>query len=329
MLIALIVSGLLLWLALRGLDWSATVETLQQAKWAYLPLIFAGWALGLAARALRWWLLLDRQVGFGTAFHIHNIGLMVNSVIPLRGGELLRAFLVERRQPELPFLTVLSTIVTERLLDILAIVLLLVLALPALPLDPALVSGGWLVGAAALAGFAVMLFFAHRRDAATSLLKLILRLLPVLGRIDPAGLLEKVLDGLRPLTTRRGLLGALLSSLLAAAALVIEVWALALIFEGLPLSDGLIRAGLVFAAVAASLSIIVPLTFAGAGPFEAAVIFALTTAGVSADTAAAFAILWHVGIILNTAFWCAVGLLMMNVSIRQLGRDFGRLAGGA
>jgi glycosyltransferase 2 family protein len=62
------------------------------------------------------------------------IGYMLNAVLPLRAGEIARVYVVARR-PGQGFWTVLATLVVERVLDSLAIVLVLATLILALPVE--------------------------------------------------------------------------------------------------------------------------------------------------------------------------------------------------
>jgi uncharacterized membrane protein YbhN (UPF0104 family) len=134
-----VLGGGLLYLALRGVDFSAVGAALAEANWWWLlPLLVATLAAH-ALRAWRWKLMLetlhDRDgqttgaVPFRVAFYSVMIGYMVNYAAP-RAGEVARAANVTA-QTRLRFPGVLGTVVAERVLDVLTLgaALLSVLAL--------------------------------------------------------------------------------------------------------------------------------------------------------------------------------------------------------
>jgi glycosyltransferase 2 family protein len=92
-------------------------------------LAYAGVSL---LRGLRWYLILRRagvQASMVDTQALSVVGYMGNTVLPARGGELLRIFFLGRRSG-CSRVTILGTILAERLLDVLALLgLLLVLAL--------------------------------------------------------------------------------------------------------------------------------------------------------------------------------------------------------
>lgn len=94
----------------------------------------AGCLLSLVVRAIRWRFLLVGVDGVGTGSLVSAtfIGMMANNLLPARLGEVVRAWVLARReQAQVP--TVLASIVVERLLDIVALVAVLGLALVASP----------------------------------------------------------------------------------------------------------------------------------------------------------------------------------------------------
>ncbi|MGQ0659180.1 MAG: lysylphosphatidylglycerol synthase transmembrane domain-containing protein [Chromatiales bacterium] len=132
----------LLW---KYVDWEELVAAFRQAD--FLPLV-AGTAmvcLCYGVFALRWRLLLTNKPGLplGTVFSILMMGYLTNLLLPLRPGDILRAVLVDRAF-DYGTMRALSSIVLERLLDVVALLLcgLAVFALVDVPraLGEALVS---------------------------------------------------------------------------------------------------------------------------------------------------------------------------------------------
>jgi uncharacterized protein (TIRG00374 family) len=128
--------GVLLWLALRNVDFGALGGALREANYWYLVPLGA-LALGAhALRAWRWQMLLEalpdaeqrtQRVPLRTAFYSVMIGYMVNYAAP-RLGEVARTANLAR-QTRLPFSGVLGTVVVERLLDVLVLAVGLLVAL--------------------------------------------------------------------------------------------------------------------------------------------------------------------------------------------------------
>ncbi len=311
------ISGVFLWIALRGLDWNEVGAVLQTTRWGYVLLAMLIWTAGLATRAVRWRILMGEHVSLVSTFHILNIGFAINNTLPLRIGELARAYLIGRSESEVSGWAALTSIVTERILDMLTVVLLLVAVIPTLAIDSAATTSGLLLGVAALAGFVVLLVFAHRREWASTILAFMIRLLPFLTRLNLESLANRLLDGLQPLTTRRGLLGAILWTGISWFVSVVGTWVMALAFPTLP-QTAVMRAALTLSVVAASFSIIIPFTLASVGPFEAATRFALLTAAVPQEVSVTYALVWHSAVVLVYALWGAIGMVALGLSFGQI-----------
>ena len=122
--LSFLVSGVLLYYALRGVDWAAVWHTLAGARWSYL----AGGALitsgSFFLRSLRWRILLNAEGSFsvGTVFWANMAGYLGNNFLPARAGELLRSVLISTRSA-LSKTYVLTTALSERLMDVIALVL--------------------------------------------------------------------------------------------------------------------------------------------------------------------------------------------------------------
>lgn len=120
-------------------------------------------------RAERWDRIL-RRAGVACrradVYALTPIGYMGNNVLPARGGELLRTFLLGARAPGSTKRTILGTILAERVLDAVALgVILVVLAgsllsgLPAPNMTLVLIGGGVLL---LLLAIALVALFLHR-----------------------------------------------------------------------------------------------------------------------------------------------------------------------
>jgi uncharacterized membrane protein YbhN (UPF0104 family) len=128
---------LLLWLLpIAGVVWWATKQ--QAPKLPHtaggiltLVLALALYAVATLMRAERWDRIL-RRAGIRAAradvYALTPIGYMGNNVLPARGGEVLRTFLLDSRthEGEATKRTILGTILAERVLDAIALGLILV-----------------------------------------------------------------------------------------------------------------------------------------------------------------------------------------------------------
>ena len=84
--------------------------------WFVLPAMLV-LILGLLTRAGAWWRLLFEEVRFRRAFSALTQGYLANNALPLRIGEIVRAYVVSFDQ-DLGVLRALPSIIIERIIDV-------------------------------------------------------------------------------------------------------------------------------------------------------------------------------------------------------------------
>lgn len=319
LLASLLVSAAFLWLALRDIPLQEVGAALGRANplWVLVAaLLIAG---GVYTRGVRWRGLLDNRVPVVPAGHMLGITFMVNQ-LPLRAGEVARSVLAMRYG--VPFVTAATSVVVERLIDTVLVVVVLSLSLAQLPdADPAVTRTAALFGIFAIVAFVILLFFAHRPKIAHAILNRVRALLPFLKRLPLEKLLDHFIDGLQPLTDWRRFAHALVWTLIAwtfsfATAYTME---LALGIEAQPAVNLLLGAFISVSLAAFSLAI--PVTMAALGPFEGAVLLAGGLVGIDAVTAAALGFLFHGVTVATYCLLGVIGLLALGVSLGGMLRE--------
>ena len=166
--LVLLLTGGLLAFFLRSADWAGVWAETRHARPGLLGLAVMATTLTYVLRAFRWQYLLA-PIGptrFWTAFETTVIGFAASFLLPARPGEVLRPYLLARREG-LPPTAAFATIILERLLDLVTVLLLfgvfvLLVDQGSLSGDPALYArvkfGGMLAAAASIGGLIV--FFA-------------------------------------------------------------------------------------------------------------------------------------------------------------------------
>ncbi|MBI3490895.1 MAG: flippase-like domain-containing protein, partial [Acidobacteria bacterium] len=103
-----------------------------RARPEWLALSLATMVVNLAIRTLRWQLLLQPlgPTTFGSAFRATAVGFAASSILPARAGELIRPYFLARqrrhaRSERMSATGAFATIVLERLLDIVTVLVLL------------------------------------------------------------------------------------------------------------------------------------------------------------------------------------------------------------
>lgn len=123
--LSLVLSGLFLWFTFDNVDWQSLIETFK--KTAPAGIIAAGAIVTLSClpRAWRWRILLSpvsKDIRLSSAFKAVLIAYAGNNVFP-RAGEFARVVAITRSHP-MPMSSVIATVIVERLLDMLTILIL-------------------------------------------------------------------------------------------------------------------------------------------------------------------------------------------------------------
>ena len=107
----------LLWVY-HDFDWKTELPRLARIHWAWIAIAVASDVLVYFSQAWRWNILLRPvvQLPLGKTVQAIYIGLFANEVLPLRGGELIRCYLLAAWN-HIKFPLVLSSALIERLID--------------------------------------------------------------------------------------------------------------------------------------------------------------------------------------------------------------------
>lgn len=300
-------------------DLSGVQDELTGANYWFVVPCLALSVIGLWLRSLRWRVLLDDRLSARHSFHILNVSYFINGVLPLRVGEVVRAVLAARVDPPVQVLTSLSTIVVERLLDMLAVFALIGLTLLVLPVGLEIGAIGAALGVGTVIGVIVLAALAARPGWAHGLLTFAARLIPPLRGERLHTWLDHFLDGIKPLASpRKTLLAALWTALGWALSVAAGYALLFAVFD-----DPTWTASMAFVALA-SFAIAVPAVPGNLGPFEAAVVFALASTDLVAEPtdapAVAFALLLHAVNLLTYISMGLIGLWAEDVRLGEVTR---------
>ncbi len=125
MVLSLAIAGAFLWAAFGSVDLEELLQTLRQASIPWLALTSLIFLASNLARARRWQVLmapLTRDIGLWRAWLAVGIGYAGNNLVP-RSGEVVRAIAV-RRDRQVPLTGLLATVLVERILDLLSLLIL-------------------------------------------------------------------------------------------------------------------------------------------------------------------------------------------------------------
>lgn len=307
---SVVVSVLLLALALSNVPLADIGDSISRANPFWLLISFIFISAGLWTRGERWRGLMGFRSPPLTTSHILNIGFMLN-LLPLRAGEVVRSLLATR--VGVPFMTAATSVVVERMIDTLLVVLALVWAISRLPnAAPEIIRPTTLFGVLVVIAFLVLIFFARFPNIGHQALYLAERVFPFLKRLPLERQFDNVLDGLKPLTHIRSAVHALVWTLISWGISFLTIWSLvqALNITGV---DHVLLA--LLGLCLASFSIAVPVTLASLGPFQIALLVAGQAVGLADAPSLSLGFVFHGINILGYVVWGMVGLFAMGISL--------------
>lgn len=307
-----------LWLALRNVHFSEMADTLRRVSLPVFGLFCLMHLCSLGLRALRWRILV-RPLAAVPARRLLPplaIGFMVNFLLPGRAGEVVRAWLLSRRE-QVSMSAVFATVVVERLFDGLAVICFLAPAPFFLGAgDPALLArirmGALLLPLAYVAILTTLILVSHHRERLSGFLAahpVVLRR-PLLAR--GVHLLERFCEGLAILHSWRSVAGVIFLSLM--------IWGWGGLANALMMREiGLDLPGYApfFLLVLQAVGVLIP-TPGFVGPFQYAHVVALGVYGVPEAVAISLALLIHAGLfiaVLAPGFWFAA---REHLGVREL-----------
>ncbi len=121
-IIGLIISLAFLYLALRGIDWGNAILALKKARYIYVLPGLIVYLLALWVRTYRWSFLLPPGVKLSTKklFPIYIMGCFANNILPLRMGDVYRAYILGKRE-NINKSSALASIFVDKVFDALAV----------------------------------------------------------------------------------------------------------------------------------------------------------------------------------------------------------------
>lgn len=310
----IVISVVATYLALtRVSDMGQINLSLVQAHYGYILPCAGLLALGVLVRSARWRLLIGETLPLSTSFSIVSATYLLNSILPLRAGEVLRVYLASQMDTPVPVMRSTSTIVLERILDLIAIAALTSAALFFGPVPEVIQIAVATTAPIALVVLVVLIVMARRQQMAENFAQMLARRLGA-----PQWLVKHIvnfLDGLRALSQSARLLPVL--------ALTALGWGMTL-GAGYSLMFMVFPAGSWFAASlfvsAIAFAVAVPAVPGNLGTFELSVILVLGATGFDSLEGASlvFAIALHTIDFLVYLVCGVAGLIRLGISMAKL-----------
>ena len=295
------------------------VDALRLASPVYLGFAVASYAIFFLVRGIRWRMLFAKSapdVRLSSTTAITAVGWLANSIIPLKGGDVLRAALISKRE-KVALGTSASTVALERVLDILGLAIVALVGFLLIPPSDAMPPAvgralkiAWILPLLGLLILGVLVWLRKPTMRAAE------RTLGTWGKFG-AGLcsfLDTTLAAVEALARRPILLAQLLpmTALVSVAQALVFAFLVMAFIPGAPFL-------LAFAGGALFLlSFVISITPGNVGTYEAAFGAVFIALGVPADVAVPAAILTHVTTTLIVAVLGSLGMLSLGLDGKKL-----------
>jgi uncharacterized protein (TIRG00374 family) len=315
LLVALGVSGVCLYYATRCTDWAGVMQLVASAH--------VGWIVGVVLlsltchllRAQRWRILLRPVVDapYGAAVSATLVGFGASMVLPLRLGEIVRPALLARRT-RIALTPAVASIVIERLLDMLLVVMCFVVVTTIFPDLASYRAMALALGAGGASALGFLYYMARHRARADRVLERLTARLPLRVQRVVRPIASGVLDGARGLGDAATLAYVLgLSAILWA--LITGTYLLSFLAVDLPVP--LVSASLATVVIVA-LFVFLPQGPGFVGTWQAACVVSLALFHIGKDQAVGYSLItWVIQMGVNVGAG-AIAAAFQDFSVRQL-----------
>jgi uncharacterized protein (TIRG00374 family) len=301
------ISSVFLYLAVRGLKWDEFWVSIKTANYLWIIPGIAIYFVGVWIRAWRWHYLLRplKPISTNKMFPVITIGYAGNNIFPARAGEVLRAFILKRRE-NVTISASLATIIVERIFDAVVMMAFVFVNLPELAKLTS--NSGFIGNIRSVAVWGTVIFFgalivfliaAMLPQRTTKIVQwFIVKLIPRHFHTQLVEIMNKFLDGLASLRSPANVLMVFFTSLVIWLLETGKYWFVMQAFEfrvsffALMLVNGLVN-----------LATTIPGAPGYIGTWEAVIVAVLVAYDVSGGEALGYAVVLHV------ALWLPITLL--------------------
>jgi uncharacterized protein (TIRG00374 family) len=285
------------------------INALTEANYGYVLLATFILMFSHYLRALRWQLFLTpiKTINTGSLFSALVIGYAANTFVPAHLGELLRAIVLGKRH-NIFASTTFASIVLERIVDILSLILVMVLVIFVHPFPRWVVQSGIIMLTGALCLFVTLIILKRFETKTSGLMRTLFRPLPEKFGNKIHSMALNFISGLMPLKSFRHYFYVAILSVAIWFCYALVYYFCLLAFNLEAIYNLAWYVGLVVL-VFTTISIVVPTSPGYVGTYHYLCQISLVMFGVSATNALSFASISHAVIILPVTL---VGLIMAN-----------------
>ncbi|MCF7802803.1 MAG: flippase-like domain-containing protein [Candidatus Marinimicrobia bacterium] len=305
--IGLALSGVFAWLAVRNIQWHEFIKTLQQDKdwWYLLPAIILFMA-SFFVRAWRWHYFLQpvKSIRFHPLFSATMVGYMGNNILPVRLGEILRVYALDR-STGVSKSAGLATVVVERLVDVIGLLAFLIIAIIFTSLPSRFQSVVTIVSIVSIGLLTLLLGLTFFERRTQNILERIYNVFPDVLAEKLGTITESFLEGLSGLRQTQHYGKIIFQTLFIWTLFAFSVYFILLAFRFDTLYDMTFVSGIVVFLIGTA-GVLIPSSPGYVGTFHFAIVQALALYGVPNEGALGFAIVNH---LLNYIPVTALGLV--------------------
>lgn len=314
LLVWVVAAGCLVWV-FRQFDWEQFRADLHLIQWAWVVPAVVFDVLSYIVQGARWNYVLRplRAPSLYRATQAIYLGLFTNEVLPLRSGEVARAWVVSR-WTDLGLPVVLASVAVERLLDAIWLAIGFGIAALLIPLPPLVAKGAQILGVFTLVCTGILIVVLGAGRHLTQRLER-----TRIGRTGPLAWLlhvvDRLIDGLQQIGHSRWLYWAAATSLLLLITQILALWAMMWGY-GLQYSFWVGSAVLLIV----HLGTAIPNAPANIGSFQVACVAGLTLFGVDRATAAHFSVVTFAILTVPLVTFGFLAMLQSGMSLADLRR---------
>jgi uncharacterized protein (TIRG00374 family) len=314
--IGCIISLILIVLFFYQVDFGEIGQALATARYIFVLPAIAVLVIVMGLKAWRWRYLLRplKKTSLKSVFSIEVIGHMVNAILPLRIGEVARAYLLGEKESVSKAAT-MATVAVCRVFDGLALLFVVVVLALFLPVATWLKPVIYITTAILIGILGIFLLLASSRQRLRRVTDCLLRPFPPGWQTRLKEWIDLFISGLAAMKNPFQLVSVFLLSVVIWIGEGSMFYLIAFSFDlGQPFHI------LLLAATAANLALLVPSSPGGIGNFEYFCIQVLVFYAVDGNLARAYAITVHAALLIPIILLGFYFLWMENISLADLAR---------
>lgn len=285
---------------------------LQEATIVPLIICFLITPIHVMVRAHRWKLLIQPVGRLSTkdSFSIQMLGYFANTIFPLRIGEVAKGFLLSRKTG-LTISTSLATVVLERILDVISLLIVFAVLGLVYEFPESLRNGAIMLGLFSAIGLGGIVYYVMKKDPLSGITGKVLDIFPIRVAEKFKRILLGFVNGFSMIRSVKRYPTVLVETFILWILYALQEYVVLIAFD-IPakfplLGESPIMATFIILAVTAAI-LSIPSAPGGIGTFHAAVIFALALFEVGVDTAAGYALILHS---ITIGFYLVFGILIL------------------